>query len=78
VGYRQFRLDRGVELVWRLAEREGITESTLVKELLEVHSASDASLAVKIVDMDSSCSYGIGCARLKTVVRSITEQGESR
>ena len=28
-------------------------------------------------DMDSPCSYGIGCARLKTVVRSITEQGES-
>jgi hypothetical protein len=29
-------------------------------------------------DMDSPCSYGIGCARLKTVDRSITEQGESR
>jgi len=29
-------------------------------------------------DMDSPCSYGISCARLKTVDRSITEQGESR
>ena len=28
-------------------------------------------------DMDSPCSYGIRCARLKTVDRSITEQGES-
>ena len=36
------------------------------------------SLNPSICDMDSPCSYGIGCARLKTVDRSITEQGESR
>jgi hypothetical protein len=35
-------------------------------------------LAEECHDMDSPCSYGIGCARLKTVDRSITEQGESR
>ena len=32
-------------------------------------------LEISLHDMDSACSYGIGCARLKTVVRSITEQG---
>jgi hypothetical protein len=45
------------------------------------YGAPALKLSGKVVacihDMDSPCSYGIGCARLKTVDRSITEQGES-
>jgi hypothetical protein len=45
---------------------------------LGVQAERRMTLPLCLHDMDSPCSYGIGCARSKTVVRSITEQGESR
>ena len=54
--------------------------------LAESHETPEKSVAAdypvprkggELVDMDSPCPYGIGCARLKTAGRSITEQEES-